>query len=260
MVCFITPVAQKKCRTINRTNSKIAAKKWRASVLEFRKIISEEIIKLNESLDKQFTDVKTSLKNIGDRMTKNEEGISYLESRITKVENNISTLPTGNNIIDTQNQIFFEIDDRQRRASNAIVFNLSDNITNDKNTDKLNDSSAISNILNPLNMTFEDSCLTFFRIGKPIPNSTVARPLKIIFKSQEKAKLFKEQFWRLKSNQPIPLSLQAINVADDRTPLQLQQLQSLKKELAQKEASERELWKIKFPGGIPRLVKISKKQ
>ena len=158
-----------------------------------------------------------------------------------------------------QNKLLREIDDRRRRASNVILFNASENLTLDKTMDKHNDERAISEILNLTDISFEDSCIAFFRIGKPIAKSNVIRPLKIVFKSQEMAASFKEQIRRLKASPQPAQNIETINIADDRTPLRQQQLQALKRELSQKEPSDTHTWIIRFPGGIPRLVKVPKK-
>lgn len=201
-----------------------------ASYNQFRdekKSLDLRLIDLGGKLDnisKQFNEILTKNKSI-------EAKMDHLESKLSKLELNQSNISTLNN-----EKIFAEINDRQSRSCNVILFNLPETQSN------ADDKLSISNIFRQIDIIVDP--INVLRLGKL---SNKNRPIRATLPTQY------DVFEILKNKRKLKNldAFKNITVSTDRTLLQRNHLKTVIEELnARKNAGENNLF-IKYINNLP---------
>ena len=148
-----------------------------------------------------------------------------------------------------------EMEEFTNRKSNIIVYNLKDNqcipVTDASKIDK----QAITDLIAYIGLSHKVDFKYFSRTGKAIPASTTFRPTKVVFGSQDQARLFTQTFWVSKKDPTKFPTLTKVSIAPDRTPNQLLLYKKCCAEFLKMNHQEQENHKITFKGYLPVIVK-----
>lgn len=185
---------------------------------------------------------------------KNE--ISELKDLITKLSGEVENLklqiltPTDllleNNATET---LINEINERNKRSSNIIIYNLVESTSDSKDVRIAHDVSKVIELINKV-PNVDINSVQAFRLGKVINNKP--RPIKVILNHSDVVKnIFK--------NKSLLQQGTNIRIASDQTPLQRQHLDKLRQTLEMRlSKGERDLT-IKYVKGIPTITTITPK-
>lgn len=145
-----------------------------------------------------------------------------------------------------QNEVINEFIERENRASNLMLFNISDPTINDENEKLGDDKRKVHSILNLLNIK-TDSGLRICRLGKQTENKR--RPIKISLSSKEDALKAIKQKKNLRNLE------EKVFVSLDLTPKQREYYKKVKKELTGRyNNGEVDLF-IKYINSVPVIAK-----
>ncbi|CAH0552495.1 unnamed protein product [Brassicogethes aeneus] len=182
--------------------------------------------------------------------------------QITAVINEINDIKAGladlKNAINVQKEHFkpdeqfeevlSELSEREKRKTKAIIWGLpeSSNATNNSNNDK----QSIIDIFSKVGFQHEPTNMV--RLGKPIPNSTYPRPIKLTFSNQEAV------FQLLKNNKTLKeKNIKNIYITSDKTPKQQVHYKSLKNKMEERIKNGEAGLRLRYLKGIPTIISQS---
>lgn len=175
-----------------------------------------------------------------------EERIACTEKRLGALE----TVKPSHGI--KPEDILSEINDRTRRASNIMIYNLVESTNKDSKVRKSHDDHLTTKI-------FEATCPGLIsykfptaRVGKATPNKP--RPLKVMLKGQSDALEILRNFSsdHLKT---VDDMLHHVKVSRDRTPQEIKHLNDLRDQLKSRQDKGEKDITIRYLNGIPSIVK-----
>lgn len=147
--------------------------------------------------------------------------------------------------------IINEINERNKRASNLILYNINESdstqsdlrITHDLNQVNI----VIKSILN--NATTLPSPVKVIRLGRSQSNKP--RPLKVVFNSVS------DVFDILKNKRNLSIDHPNVSVSSDRTQIQRDYMQKLREQLTTRSSNGENGLTIKFIKGVPKIINKS---
>lgn len=196
-----------------------------------------------------------SLKYFCDACDQGLKDLPELKALIRKLLNEVENLKishTQHSGTQIDNEfIINEINERNKRASNLIFYNINESesnqiderIANDLNQVKI----VISSILN--NTGNQPALVKVIRLGRYQGNKT--RPLKVVLNS------ISDTFDILKNKNNLAAHHPTISVSSDRTQHQRDGMKRLRDELALRSSNGEDELIIKFVKGVPKIVKKS---
>lgn len=181
------------------------------------------------------------LKDISSKVASLENELKNLKSCLseknTNIENNSTNL--------CAEDFISELQDRQNRAHNIIVFNVAESLQQNINDRRADDEANIKDIL----QVFEDneidlSNLKMFRLGSRIDGRN--RPIKVCLKNPaDVLRILKN---KNKLRNPI------IKIYNDMTPMQREHLKKLQEELRALRNAGDHTKTIKYINNVPKIV------
>lgn len=145
--------------------------------------------------------------------------------------------------------IVAEFGERQKRASNVIIFGAPESRNGSGGERKIADELFVNQIFSYLGVSAEISDVS--RIGRVAGDKV--RPLKITLQSEAQVKAVLGNVKKLRDND----SYTNVRVSLDRTPMQQQRYRIVKTQLAERLANgERDL-RIRFVSGVPTIVSLN---
>uniref|UniRef100_A0A6P7H4F1 Uncharacterized protein LOC114346868 isoform X1 n=1 Tax=Diabrotica virgifera virgifera TaxID=50390 RepID=A0A6P7H4F1_DIAVI len=167
--------------------------------------------------------------------------IDKLEEEITELKNNIENIKIPSQCPDNEDLIN-EIMDRQRRASNIIIFNVNESKMKSNQERNNEDNNVVQDILQ--NFDIDKSKIKSFRVGKFQPEKI--RPIKVILPSTENVKMILRNKELIKGP--------SVKIFSDQTNAQREYLNKLKLELKKMNDSGDNSKTIKFFNNKPTIV------
>ncbi|XP_031336994.1 uncharacterized protein LOC116166261 [Photinus pyralis] len=160
-------------------------------------------------------------------------------------ESNKATSKIDSNLFE---DILHEIEDRQRRKRNIVVFGADESTLGSTEERESADAGIVKKMLTCLGSTPDElDNVKLFRLGKFDGGRPRPRPIKVIFPNEATAYSILRKSKELKSSQDFG----NIYVSSDKTRRQLDHHRSLRKELSERiEKGETNL-KIKYVSGCP---------
>lgn len=145
----------------------------------------------------------------------------------------------------TPEAVITEVAERQRRASNVIVFNLEESDADTAPVRAAADKEQITKIIRKLPSVSSDS-IQIFRLGRA--EAGKIRPLKVILRTPADALEILRNKNKLKTNN------QNINFKSDETQMQRNYLAQLRSELQERQQRGENGITIKYVHGVPKIV------
>lgn len=199
----------------------------------------DEVTSISTGIDKLRESIEQRLANVESRVDVLEEKINSLQDR-----------PGGG-----LEEVIGEIGDRNRRALNAIVYNLSESQSRDLGTRVSYDKSQLLELGRVIGYNFNFDVIKLFRIGRAKKNNS--RPVKIVFGTELDVRNFLSKFSEAKLKDGSS-GFSSLSASRDRTSRERQHLNSLRAELdARVKKGEKDLT-IKYRNGIPTIVTLQK--
>ncbi|CAH1973225.1 unnamed protein product, partial [Acanthoscelides obtectus] len=142
-------------------------------------------------------------------------------------------------------QVVQEIQERNIRKNNVIIFGLPEQ--NDRNEEK----GLVSDMLNLVNIDSAPPGTKHFRTGKTSTTNR-PRPVKLIMNCKSKVKMVFKSLKPIKENQ----TFKDIGIVNDRTPMQMNQYNKIKKEFEERRQNGESDIQIKCFEDVRKIVKI----
>ena len=170
----------------------------------------KKILKTFSDLETRLSATETTVTLVNNKLSKMEEKIHHQEQAVKKFETNVDQLLDEK--VDDKNK---EMEERERRKKNLVVFGIPENNNADPVERKKHDTEKFSSVCNELGVPEVSSeILNSFRLGATNPKNE-PRPLKIILKSEEQKRKILSKARNLKTSPNI--HFQKIDVKPDLT-------------------------------------------
>lgn len=179
-----------------------------------------------------------------------------LKALIIKLQKDINDLKnekdtTENRQIDFE-EIVIELEERQKRKKNVIVYNIPEPNSNAAlNEQRASDKVNVSAILNTVLPELPCDNLKLFRLGAF--STTKNRPVRVILDNEEAVRKVLKNSSKLKSKN----EHKNINISADRTKKQMDLFRKTKEELTERINAGDTNCRIKYIMGIPRIVDLN---
>lgn len=214
---------------------------------------------VNISLDELKTLKELSEKGIewtcaGCREFGNE--LKGLKALILKLQSDMQELKTGKNSTVAPDPLEFEeiveeVNQRNKRKQNLIVFGLNEQIQRESADVRIErDRNSIINIINILDPEVDTSNLKPIRLGRFQEGKN--RPIKFVLDTEESVYRILKKTSVLKTHNDY--KNKKIFISPDRTPRQLEFYRNLKKQLEDRKKAGETGLNIKHVKGIPQIV------
>ncbi|GJQ79167.1 hypothetical protein Trydic_g14700 [Trypoxylus dichotomus] len=146
--------------------------------------------------------------------------------------------------------IIQEVSDRQRRKNNIILYNVSENVLNNRNDQVAADMELVGELLQMLDVSVDN--LRTIRLGKFDSSRTdMKRPIKVCLPDGDIASKAFQRRQKLRTSD----KFKNVFLVKDKTPMQLKLYREARQELlTRKAAGETDVY-IKYINDVPKVVK-----
>lgn len=187
-----------------------------------------------EKLEYEISELKKTVHNLEQKEPLNVEGTDRYEKK--------------NSINENDTKIFSELQDRNNRSKNILMYNVPESSHNDTHLRIESDKAQVQDVLTKLNVSTDD--FKVIRLGKRKLESNKPRPLKVIFTNTNTARQCLYSKKKLNDSN--------ISVNADLTHLQREKIKKLREEYNDRlEQGEKDII-IKYIQGEPQIKKIKK--
>ncbi|KAL1447087.1 hypothetical protein WDU94_006591 [Cyamophila willieti] len=195
--------------------------------------------KSKEPTDKTLIDVVTAI----------QQQVTALQVTIQELKNNSMSAQTSqqsNCQSNDMDDVITEINERNKREKNVIIYDVKESESNDTNERKSHDDRKVKEMVTKLGLN-PVSIKNIIRLGKLDSNSNRDRPMKVTLSTKGEAIAI------LKNSR----EKQIMAVKNDLTPLQRSKLKTLQSKMKEKQDNGDLGWSIKYMNGVPQLIKVN---
>jgi vacuolar-type H+-ATPase subunit I/STV1 len=217
--------------------------------------LSQKIDDLNSKVDRlndlpdNVVSIREDVKAIHDKFELLEPRIEQLEQRVSVIESRVETKLAN---VDSLEETLQEINDRNLRQYNVIIYGIKESNQTKVELKKQHDKQEVNNLITKVCPSLNLTHIKFFRIGSTKNNKP--RPIKVIFPEVDQARLFCQRFSELSDGVDNQLS-----VSRDRTRRERNHLQKLREELEERKNGGESDLTIKYINGVPSIIKSKPK-
>jgi len=220
-----------------------------------------DVLASNKSLSDlhatQYKDLKSDLADVSSQMTEMRKENARLQNEIDFLKEKVATLENSNVAAGSDlvvSQVLEETIERDKCRSNLIIYGVTESTFGAIAQRISYDRSTITDILKPLGDVIPPNT-KLVRLGK-VPSDS-ARPIKIIFDSNEAATNLLSKFNVLKRSGTIFPN--GFRIGSDKTLLQRKLLRSCHSELDRRVKNGEANLRIKFHNGTPKIASETSK-
>ena len=215
-----------------------------------------------DSLNKKMLRMEKQINNIDQAVTKNTNDIKSTDKKLENVQKEVDTLKETIESNPVQEEVFKEINEREIRKSNIVLYNIREPEGETAETRKAEDTDEVRNIFKVINnkVNTETEVKFMYRIGEKEKNSDNSdarpRPLLIGFKKSSSAENILSNCKNLKNS-----DFDSISVVPDLTQRQRKGEQLMREEVQKRNEDrteeESENWEYRMlgPRGQRKIVK-----
>lgn len=211
----------------------------------------DTLISLPDKVDSLITEVET----LNGNLRSLEQRVTFTESKIENLEKQFQTVNNNQSGSDTEATIS-EINERERRSKNIIIYNLPESKSNTTSIRIDHDTRHIAKLIASFCTSEVDASFKSYRIGRPSKDNS--RPLKVILKNSDAVIEFCKNFDPSILDHLEP-DLRKVSISRDRTPMERKYLQDLRAELKNRTDNGEVDLTIKYINGTPQIIKIPSK-
>lgn len=208
---------------------------------------------LEVEINNNFTETKGKLVLLEQRILKMEQ--QSLKDLKLEMEELKSSRPSQTPIqTDIQNnssynEIIEELNERNKRKNNLIIFGINEHDQSQtlearKNADRM----AVVNLIQAIQPDVQSQVTDIIRLGRFVNGRS--RPLKVILRSENDVHQIIRNAKKLRNYE----EFKGVSVSFDRTRRQLDQYKLMKTELMDRHSKGDTNCKIKYIGGVPKIV------
>lgn len=168
--------------------------------------------------------------------------VNELQEEIVNIKKSINT---GENNRIMEEDVIYEMMERQNRRKNIIVYNVKESAMNSRQERNTDDNNTLKNILKDMQINLNN--IQSFRLGKF--DVAKNRPLKVILSSNDEA------LYVLKNKTKI--NIPSIRIYGDQTKMQREYFLSVKQKLDELKAAGDNTKTIKYINNKPTIVNMS---
>uniref|UniRef100_A0A8D8UZB1 Uncharacterized protein n=1 Tax=Cacopsylla melanoneura TaxID=428564 RepID=A0A8D8UZB1_9HEMI len=246
-------MAKKKCSVCNTVDDHIACDKCSNAfcfqcadvTLSEARILKKTKFKFECTACCNSKDSGSDMTEYAKTMNKLVEAINTLQTQVQTIQRQLSESQSNNqngqpNMKD-MDSVIHEMEERDRRAKNIIIYDIEENDSEDTNVRVNHDTQAVANLLTSLD-SGDQNHVKVRRLGKK-SNESKPRPLLVTLDSRMVAVsiLKNARLKRMKS------------IKNDLTLMQREKLESLRNKLKSKHENGEMNWTIKYTNGSPQL-------
>lgn len=197
--------------------------------------------------------VNSSLTNINKKLEELEPRLKATEDRLDIIEERLDRLQAGPTSSGPES-VIEELNDRSNRARNVLLFNITENKSNDVSV-RVKHDNVIAGKLIAIVLPNQTIKFKTIRVGKP--NRDKHRPLKVIFNDDTDARNFITHFAE-EEVKKLDDIFANISISRDRTVQERQYLKNLRSELDRRIKGGEKGLTIRYRNGIPVIVQNQK--
>lgn len=182
--------------------------------------------------------------------------INSLRAAIIALQDEVKELKAAKNIGNVANidfnfeEIVREVNDRNSRRCNLVIFGINEQSSNvskvDRNSVDKNDVARIFSYISNTVPTDEIQCL---RLGRFTPENTRPRPIKVTLRNENDVHEILVKSKKLRESD----NFKYVYINQDRTPREMDYFRKIKEELVERRQKGENV-KIKHVNGVPRIV------
>ena len=217
--------------------------------------MKEDIVQMQSEIEQLKQSSSTAL-SYADVVSDLNKETKTIKSNIDDLNNKINITATPANVGALQTSsaevTLIEMQEREVRASNALIFGAKEASANNIEDRKSHDTEIVKDILNLVGVGLNGETidkLKIIRVGKSEPNKQ--RPIKVIFPTKEDARKL-----LINKNKLNPDS--GMYIKYDQTSMQRSYLKNLLQDLQKRTDNGETDLKIKYFNGTPKIVKFKK--
>lgn len=218
--------------------------------------ISELTNKVDQltSLPAKVDSLIEEVDNLNRNLTTLESRVCCSETRIEALEEKFGALQASRTTSNPE-EVIAELNDRSRRSKNVMLFNLAE--IQDRNIEscRRHDRTILGKLVTSYLPDIQFEAVKLLRVGKPQLNKK--RPVKLIFENDRDAREFLKSF-STDSATRIDQCFSSVRAFRDRTPREMDHLNSLRTELSRRQSAGEKDLTIKFINNVPQIVKNQK--
>lgn len=151
----------------------------------------------------------------------------------------------------TFEEILQELNDREKRKRNVIIFGVSEQRNPNVQTRAAQDKQTVTEILETLSVS-EVGDIKALRLGKVSQNES-PRPLKVVVKDESMVHEIIRKAKELRNSD----IYKDVRISFDRTPRQIRLHRSVQAQLNERRLAGEDNLKIKYVGGIPKIISLN---
>lgn len=254
--------SRKKCCSSSRSSSPSSG------LVITKDELSAMLAEQTKQFSMQINPLLDAIKDVSNRVCNIENTISGTLARVDTLEGEIQgikkdTVSLSKKIVDSSEHTFLkcleEMEDRESRKKNIILFNAPENVfgLSTKN-DLLHDSNLISEIFKTLSPNVLTVVRYSNRLGVRQQMALRPRPLRVSLDNENSALSLISAFKTLKTNKPFPDIMPAnLYISRDSTPLQMQRYRDLRREMGDRMARGEKDLIIIHVRGMPKIIRKS---
>lgn len=200
-----------------------------------------------KDINQEVSELKTENSDMRDKLKTLESDIKLIKTTHLQNEQAPSTSGVCSTSYSAQEDMFHELEERQRRMNNIIVVGIKEPIEKNAKIRQKHDQDQVMEILKKIYENKDcPTPLKYSRLGKYNPDKT--RLIKVSLQSTDEVK------FTLRNKSKLPENTN-IRVYADQTPAQKAYLHTIQEELKTREKNGELDIGIKYIKGIPKIVK-----
>lgn len=221
---------------------------------QLSKVIGELVTKVDQltPLPAKVDQILEQVDDLNKNLVSLEQRVHVNETKIASLEESVKNLARSD--VDLE-KVVSEVSERNRRASNIMVYGLPESTSQDTQTRINHDLDKIAKLINSVLPEFSIAGVKAYRLGKK--SADKSRPLKLLLKSEHDARSVLSVFSPEAAKDADP-DFSSVKLGRDRTPNEQKYLKSLAAELEERKLKGELNLTIKYKNNIPSIVKISK--
>lgn len=221
--------------------------------------LSSDLSAKHEKLQKEMELCSLKLDDHEQLLVKHSETLDGVTVRIVQLEQNIesanregtndTSAPSAAHVTYSEDEMFVEFSERQRRARNIILFNVGESQGAGLIERKAADLDYVKGVFTFLEC--DSAIVNVSRVGKF--DVRKSRPIKVTLGTEKDVHSIIQNARKLRGSS----AYQGVSISFDRTPKQLARYKAVRSELRDREAKGERNLKIRFISGTPKIVSLN---
>lgn len=207
-----------------------------------------------EKVNKQLVTLETKINNIEKENAILNTDNKNLRSKLNDLEQQIKNknIPEDSGHNHQFDEIVQEINEREKRKRNVLIFGISEEHNSGNQTRANQDKQLVNRIFNSISIS-ESENISAIRVGKFDPNKNVPRPLKVTVSDESVVHDIIHKAKNLRSMN----NYKNVNISLDRTPRQIELYRAVKGQLSERIAAGETNLRIKYIRGVPKIITLN---